>query len=128
MGEGCLLRISVVCSVAGLLALVYFSAAEHEASKIGGISPEDAGLLMKICGTIESKHVSKNGHIFMTIGDDTGSIRAVVFNNTAQRIRGLDCYGLKKGDTVCMTGRIDMYEGELEIIPKSIEYVDRYDA
>ena len=114
-------NIALICSIAGLILLFY--ASEHieiAPTRIGEIGIDDVGMSVKICGVVEEKRVSNN-HVFMQIGDETGSIKLVVFNSTALRLRdsGIDVYGLSQGETICSTGVVGEYpkgSGELEVI------------
>lgn len=114
--------LSVVCAVAGLVTLLVFSITmEIKPVDIAEITPDDLGETLKICGGITSKYVSKNNHIFMDVSDGSGSINVVVFNDTALKMKGLniDPYSLKEQDTICITGKVDIYKNELEIIPRT---------
>ncbi len=121
MQEKAIRNIALACSLAGLVILFY--ASEHMEMppvSIGEISMDDVGAGLKICGEVEGKRISNN-HVFMQIRDGTGSIRLVVFNSTALKLRdsGIDVYGFSEGENLCSTGVVDEYpkgSGELEVI------------
>jgi DNA/RNA endonuclease YhcR with UshA esterase domain len=115
MDEGAILRVSLACAVLGLIAtgLMSFQVTGSTVS-ISGISPEDAGRVVKVCGNVTEKFTSRNGHVFFRLLD-TGGIDVVVFNDTAHK-----ALGLGNGDRVCITGEVGIYKGELEIILRDV--------
>lgn len=121
MEEKLIRNIALVCSVAGLILLFYASGQiESGPVDMGTIGIDDVGMGVRVCGTIVEKRVSNN-HVFMTLGDGTGSIRLVVFNSTALKLKGsgIDVYGFSEGESICSTGVVDEYprgSGLLELI------------
>lgn len=116
-----LLKLSLVTAVAGLLVLVFLLKTIGEAKEIAAIDEGDIGKELKVFGTISSVYVSKNENIFLKLADDSGEISVVVFKNMARK---LNAQLLKKGDAVEVYGKIQEYEGELEIIPNEIRVID----
>ena len=55
--------------------------------------------------------------------DETGSIPVVIFENTAENLKGykIDAYGLNKGDKICITGDVDEWKGKIEVKCKKID-------
>jgi DNA/RNA endonuclease YhcR with UshA esterase domain len=129
MEEDLLLKISIICSIAGLISLFLISNfIESKPVNISGITPDDIGSVVKICGNITNKYISKNKHIFLNIEDNTGNIKVVIFNQTTLNLN-IDPYELKKHDNVCVIGKVDIYENELEIILRDLERnMNKYDA
>lgn len=120
MEQELLTKISLVCSVAGLIALGFVSASvTSNVVKIQTIMPDSIGLVVKVCGAVTQTYTSKGGHVFLDVEDDSGTINVVVFENMAKGL-SIDPYELKLGDHVCVRGEVDMYRNELEIIPKEI--------
>lgn len=121
MQEKIIRNIALFCSVAGLILLFYISGQiEATPVRIGEISIDDVGIGVKVCGEIIEKRVSNN-HVFMKLEDETGSIRLVVFNSTALKLRdsGVDVYGFSIGERICSTGVVDEYpkgSGGLELV------------
>ena len=115
MDEGTVLRVSLACAVLGLIAtgLVSFQVTGSTVS-ISGISPEDAGRVVKVCGNVTEKFTSRNGHVFFRLLGDSG-IDVVVFNDTAYK-----AVGLRNGDRTCITGEVGIHKGELEIILRDL--------
>jgi len=121
MEERMLLKISIACSIIGLIGLFFFaSAMEAVVVNIGDLTPDDVGISTKVCGNVTKVSVSKNGHIFLDIEDGTGKIDAVIFNSSVSTL-GIDPYFITEDDSICATGKLDVYRNELEIIPKKIE-------
>ena len=110
-----MLRLALLISIVGLAALFLIAnTIGSEKVLIGDITPDDVGRGVKACGEVENKFTSKNGHVFFSLNDGTGSIKTVVFNSTQTEDPEAD---------VCVTGRVDLYEGEIEIIADVIENV-----
>lgn len=121
MDERSLKILSLICSAAGLALLFYISTRlESQPVAIGGITAENVGKKVLVCGEITSKRVANN-HLFLELQDETGSISFVTFNNTALRLReqGNNVYNLSQNDRICAAGTVDEYpkgSGELEIV------------
>ena len=113
-----LLYISLASSLIGLV-IVYIASQNVElvVTPTGKITFDDVGKNVKVCGEIISLKTSKNNHTFLKIEDNSGEIDVVVFNSTADKF---GVYDLQKGDEICVAGKIDDYNGKLEIIPKEI--------
>jgi len=119
MEESHIKKIAVLCSIIGLVIL-YFTSSITRETVISDLSIEDIGMGVRICGSIQSRHVSNN-HIFFTLTDETGSIDVVIFNTTALEMNesGSNLYTFSIGDDVCIPGIIDEYpknSGEIEMI------------
>lgn len=119
MEERILKKLAIICSVAGLILLFFISSQiSPPGLEIGEITIDDVGTTISACGLVESLRTSK-GHIFFELKDDSGSIKSVMFNKTAEKIGDK----IKPNEQVCVTGAVDEYpkgSGELEIIVKSV--------
>lgn len=83
---------------------------------IKDINEEMINEKVTIQGEITYLYVSKNGHVFLKIKDESGEIKVVVFKNS-----GLSrVYELEKGQKISVSGKIEEYKDELEIIAKDI--------
>jgi aspartyl/asparaginyl-tRNA synthetase len=127
MEESALLRLSVICSVAGLAILFYTSAQTQPRMNIDQIEIDDIGRSIRVCGTIESKRISNN-HVFLDMSDESGSIKFVIFNNTALGLaeRGMSPTELEQGTHLCAAGTVDEYpkgSGNMELIYRSGDIV-----
>lgn len=85
-------------------------------SSIANLSDFNIGDLVKIKGEIIDMNISRNNHIFLKVNDNTGSILVPIFND-----KDIDKSKITKNIEVEITGKIDMYNGELEIIPEKNE-------
>ena len=113
MEERLLLRISLLVSIIGLVALFLIAnSIVFEKVLIEDIMPDDIGRGIKACGEVENKFTSKKGHTFFDLNDESGGIKVVVFNSTQTE---------DPGNNICVTGRVDLYKGEIEIIADVIE-------
>ncbi len=112
-----LLKVSLVCALVGLAGLwMVVQWWPGELSAIASIGPEQVGSTVRVCGNITYRFVSKAGHIFMKIADGSGELDMVIFNTTA------DSFDVPaQGQTVCATGRIELYEGRIELLPVKIQ-------
>lgn len=70
------------------------------------------GRVVTVAGEIWKRVKHAKGHVFLWIYDETGSLKVPVFANT-----GISTHDLQPGAFVRVTGRVDIYEGELEVIP-----------
>lgn len=74
------------------------------------------GTTVTVSGKIMSHNYHKDGHLFMTISDGTGSMRVTIFSDLASRINPDN---VAKSVTIRVTGNVDEYKGNLQIIPRS---------
>jgi exonuclease VII large subunit len=116
MKESFLIWISTIFCVAGIISLFLLNKHTKPTHlKISELREEMD--FVKIVGTIERKYVSKTGTVFLTVRDQSGKIKAVIFKGVANH------YGIKRGDEVEITGDVQTYRGELEIIVKKIRAI-----
>jgi len=107
-----LTKISLTVSIIGILALYLLSFnVNFNQTSINTITPDDIGRSVKVCGTVENKFTSDNGHVFFSVNDGS-TIRIVAFNSTSS--------GNFSWNSVCVTGRIDIYNRELEVITQEV--------
>ncbi len=125
MDEKTLRNIAIVCSISGLVILFVVSEnLELQKTRIGEIGIDDIGKNVRICGIIDSKFVSKNGHVFLRLSDEISDISVVIFSDTVKNLEryGTNANKLERNSEICVIGYIDEYEGEIEIIGKKIEF------
>ncbi|HLC67632.1 MAG TPA: OB-fold nucleic acid binding domain-containing protein [archaeon] len=102
-----LVKLSLAVALAGIVALfMIILFIGPDMTTIGSLSEKDAGKHVVLNATVLTKSTSGN-NVFMTIYDGTGNITAVVFNARVT---------VKSGDNVTVTGQVNVYKGELEII------------
>lgn len=125
MEEKTLRNIALCCSIFGLVILFFVSERlELQKTKIGEIGIDDLGKNVRICGMVSNKFVSKNGHIFLSLRDETDDINVVIFSDTVKNLEkyGIDANKLERDSKICVIGYIDEYEDKIEIIGKKIEF------
>lgn len=114
MKQSTLLKISLTCTIAGIIILfLVLQFFQMEETAISKISAEDMDKTIKISGIVSK--VSENtekGVKFLTI-EKTEAIDVVVFDDK-------DASHFNKGDFVEVTGKVDEYKGEKEIIADEV--------
>jgi len=120
MRDETLLKLSLVTGIVGIIVLFSITKmTEVQAIEIAN-AKEYLGKTVLMSGNITSMSISEKGTIFLKISDKTGEINAVIFKNLVSKLSG---YDLKKGMQVQIQGKINKYEGELEIIPDKISII-----
>ena len=115
MKERTLILICIALSIAGIISLFFLNkSAQIPQLKIYEL--KDGMNLVKIVGRVTSKYVSKTGTTFLTIQDDSGKIKAVIF-------KGMNNRRIRKGDRVEIIGDVQTYKNRLEIIVKQIKVI-----
>lgn len=112
MQDKTLLKISIFTSIVGIVAL-YFIMQPAEI-RIGDINRNYIGKSVKVLGEISSRYESKDGHIFLNLADSSGKIKVIIFKNSKVE------KSLEIGQMIEVSGKVEEYKGELEIIPKTI--------
>lgn len=105
-------RLSVFLAVIGL-TLIYFSSLylSLEEVDIGEIERDWSGRNVEIKGNVTG-FTKSSGHAFIDVEDSTGEILVVDFDSDLE---------LERGETVTVTGHVEIYEGKLEIVAKEVE-------
>ncbi|MCI5726596.1 MAG: exodeoxyribonuclease VII large subunit [Clostridium sp.] len=84
-------------------------------SKGEEITPESVGKNITIDCVILSTYKHPNGHTFLTVKTSANQeMQVPIFNNI-----GYDGDKLKAGDILRVTGKVEEYKGELEVIPNN---------
>lgn|SRR3989338_684708 len=114
MKETTLLKIALICSLVGLVALYFISAKiEVKDYNPSGLN-KNVGDDVKLTGAI-TKISEKSNVIFIDVSQQN-SVTVVLFTDD----NGLN---LKKGDNVEVTGKVQEYRGKNEIIADKITMV-----
>ncbi len=119
MNEKQLTRISILGSVISLIAIYIFVSSVNPVSvNIGDITRDYAGKIVNVTGMVKNPNM-KNGNAFFTLVDGTGEIRVVIWKSVMQELemKGVDQTALKENMTISIEGAIDVYQGQLEIVP-----------
>lgn len=112
-------------SAAGIAA-IYFASERIEPMAVSvdgvaasGIDGPLVGRLVRVDAAVCNIRKSKSGTVYWSVADDAecgGSVLTVpVFDKKLQAL------GVAKGDALRITGTVDEYEGDLEIVPKDVQ-------
>lgn len=126
MREKSLRKIAIVCFLAGMVMLFLVSRnleLESKPTDIGSITIDDLDRAVKVCGQVTEKYLSGDGHLFLRIRDNSGSIKAVLFSDEVENLRryGIDLYDVLEGDRLCLRGEVSEWEREIEIVANWVE-------
>lgn len=117
MNETQLKKISLIGSIIGLLALFLITNAYDRGNmKISQIDNSYENRIVNINGFIDDVNENDKG-LFMHIKDGTGRIQVIMWRDNVDNIRDnhfID--NIKRGIKVDITGRVEIYKNELEII------------
>ncbi len=100
------------------ITVLYYQWDELPLNTIAEAKQKPEGYPVRVCGTIESVHISE-GHVFLTVKDSTGCILVPVFRDQ-QSLLGVDTESFSRGQNITVTGVIKDYNGAPEIIPEVI--------
>jgi len=72
-----------------------------------------------IVGELSNLHHARSGHIYFTLKDDVGQLRAALFRSAAQRLN----FELEEGIEVLVYGDVTVYEprGDLQLVARQLE-------
>ena len=113
MKESTLFKIALICSLAGILLLIFISERlELPISNISSIEKSSLEDKVKISGTIE-KVIETNGLYILDVKDNTGIITVMIFKEEPLQ--------LKQGTLIEVQGTITEYKGKIEINAESIK-------
>jgi len=123
-GESYIVTVLLLALSAAGIAAVWFASERIEPlqTTIGGVLESGldsplVGRLVSIDATVCNVRKSKSGSLYWSVADDSecaSVLTAPVFEKT------LKTMGVAKGDVLRITGTVDEYEGELEIVPKAV--------
>lgn len=116
--------ISLISSLIGLI-LIYYAATQIQPVQIR-ISDIDSSLVgrrVSTSGYIVKKYIHPSGHIFLTISDNISKIQVPLFSGFANALAqsGFDLDSLQVGNKLLVSGMVDYYRGQLQIIPRKID-------
>jgi len=119
MNEKILMKVSLIGTIGSILALYVVTSQIFSSSmNIGDIDKSFVGKTVNVTGEITS--ISNNkGNIFINVKDETGEIKVVLWEDTIKSINAndLDTNKLNKGSKINIIGDVQIYRGEMEIIP-----------
>jgi DNA/RNA endonuclease YhcR with UshA esterase domain len=95
---------------------VLAAAAGPEITPIGGVTAAEAGRTLTLTGTLGEPQSFSRGVKF-PLSDETGTVVLLLWQEVYESISDADL--LASGTEVQVTGRIDQYRGDIEIIPEA---------
>jgi len=105
-----------IIGIAGLFLVTLFIGPKE--IKIGSITDAEIGMDVTVKGVVDS-YYEKDGHVFIDLNDTTGTIKAVVFENTAKGMPTV--YNIEQGDMISIEGKVQLYKNELEIVATAVK-------
>jgi DNA/RNA endonuclease YhcR with UshA esterase domain len=111
MKEGQILGLSLAVSTMGLV-LLFFLSGIQDPVPVSYISPDDIGSRVYVKGEVSNVVASAEGHVFLTLQDDSGSVKVAIFKSVTKNV-----YCLDDGRSVALRGTVDEFRGEIEIVP-----------
>lgn len=115
MDEKTMTKLSLLCSLTGLAA-IYTAAMQVRPTMtpIASLDNQFVGLKVAVSGQVVDSYEHPDGHLFLKLHDDSGSVVSVpVF----ARVRAELGEPIEFLDIVQVTGEVKLYKGELEVIP-----------
>ena len=120
MNDRQLMRLCFIGAFLGIAA-IYMVSLQIQAGPVGAgeISAGMSGQVVKVTGEVVDLYRHANGHVFFSIRDETGKVRVVLWQDDVERleISGFNISGIRNGISAEVTGSVEMYRGEPEIIP-----------
>ena len=120
MNERTMLKICLVGSIAGIIALYFITITITPLDvKIGEVTGELVGKVVNVKGTVTDFYEHKDGHYFFDIKDGTGELKVVLWDSLVEQLRlgGMNVDEIRDGAELELTGTLEIYKGELELIP-----------
>jgi len=118
MNERFLMRISFIGSIIGIVAIyMIVSHMDFYGVKIGSITGDMTGTTVNVTGTVKDLYRHKDGHIFVTLFDESGDVKVVLWSDTARRLN----FTVKNGMSVNVIGNVKLYKGEPEVIARTVK-------
>jgi len=126
MAKNVLIWICLLTSVIGL-ALIYIAAINLQPTqiKLKDINPELVGRSVSTKGEIVYRRTHDAGHLFLTISDDDTKIAIPLFAGYMSNLKevGITEDDFQVGTEISVSGLVDEYQGQLQIIPRRVNDV-----
>jgi len=123
MAKNILVLISLLTSVIGLV-LIYIAAINLEPKQIElkDMNPELTGRSVSTTGEIVYRRTHDAGHLFLTISDDDTKIAVPLFAGYLNDLKEVDLTedDFRVGTKISVSGLVDEYQGQLQIIPRRV--------
>lgn len=112
-----ILKISLVIALIGIIGLYFFTSTSQNMIDIREM-PDNIGERVTVKGTVDKYYTSKDGHVFFDLHDSSGIAKVVVFRNSNIEA----AYTLQDGEKITVTGKIQEYKSDLEIVVSKIDF------
>jgi DNA/RNA endonuclease YhcR with UshA esterase domain len=113
--------LKIVCLLSSLLGLtlIYYAAVNMQPREvsISDINTELVGMSATTRGNITKVRFHQEGHVFLTISDGKNQIQVPLFASFLLA-SGLDIGKLKVGNSILVSGAVDVYKNQLQIVPR----------
>jgi DNA/RNA endonuclease YhcR with UshA esterase domain len=115
MSERTIAKLSLLCSLTGLAALYFSATTTHPAiTAIAKLNDDFTGTKVTISGRAIDLYNHANGHLFLTLKDDSGgTISVPVFASVRSQLTE----PVELLDVIQVTGLVKEYQNELEVVP-----------
>lgn len=117
MDNKMIIKVALSIAIFGIIGMYLFTNLTQNAISIAEAT-NFVGEKVTVKGTIDSYYTSKDGHVFFSLSDMSGSIKAVVFRNSNIE----SAYNLKDGQKIVLTGKVEEYKDSFEIIASKIDF------
>ncbi len=117
MADKTLTKLSLFCSIAGIVVLYAGTIqARPGLTPIASIDENMIGMNTMISGQVIDLHESYNGHLFVRVKDSSGgAITVPVFSSVRESLKD----NIELLDNVRITGEVELYNNELELLPRA---------
>lgn len=109
-------KLSLICSLTGVAAIYAAAMQTHPMmTPIASLDNDFVGLKVAISGQVVDSYEHRDGHLFLKLRDDSeGVVSVPVF----ARLRAELGEPIELLDMVQVTGEVELYRGELEVVPE----------
>ena len=116
MKEKNLLKVALICSLVGIVALYFISEnIEIKQKNIEKITLDDINKNVKVKGVV--KDLFENEKVMIITIEQPQDMTIVLFKSKNESV------GINKGSNIEVIGKVDEYEGELEIIGNKVRVI-----
>ncbi len=114
MDNKSLVRISLICAIAGL-ALIYALSCVVEPQSISvNLLDRYEGRVVSVIGSVVDLRRHEAGHIFIKLQDESGTCEVPLFQSLAQKVPVLYL-----GDRLRVVGVVEEYRDSLQVVPRT---------
>jgi RecJ-like exonuclease len=119
MNEKKLMKISLIGTLAGFIVLyILIQTTGYSHTEIGDINKNYIGKVVNVTGKVSGLKIYEDG-TFFTLTDKTDSIKVILWSDTIKLLeeKNINASEITNNRTVQIVGEVELYKGELEIIP-----------